>query len=213
MHQILIHVCISLDRHNDKYDLHPMYWFIWWYPAHNCAISQKKTFTILTNLLGCHHLVSPHRKSDDNEFEGRVSVSNISDPVSYFTVPSAEGNSILWPLSSWIDAISNRARNPGSHSLQWRHNERDAVSNHQTRDCLLNLLFRRRSKKASKLRVTGLCWGNSPVTGELPTQRASNAENVSIWWRHRVLGLLSCFPTLISSQSQVFENHLKIGHP
>ena len=32
--------------------------------------------------------------------------------------------------------------------------------------------------------VTGLCEGNSPVTGEFPTQRASNAENVSIWWRH-----------------------------
>ena len=29
-----------------------------------------------------------------------------------------------------------------------------------------------------------LCAGNSPVTGEFPTQRASNAENVSIWWRH-----------------------------
>ena len=28
--------------------------------------------------------------------------------------------------------------------------------------------------------------GNSPVTGEFPTQRASNAENVSIWWCHRV---------------------------
>ena len=27
-------------------------------------------------------------------------------------------------------------------------------------------------------------WGNSPVTGEFPTQRASNAEYVSIWWRH-----------------------------
>ena len=26
--------------------------------------------------------------------------------------------------------------------------------------------------------------GNSPVTGEFPAQRASNAENVSIWWRH-----------------------------
>ena len=25
---------------------------------------------------------------------------------------------------------------------------------------------------------------NSPVTGEFPTQRASNAENVSIWRRH-----------------------------
>ena len=45
---------------------------------------------------------------------------------------------------------------------------------------------RRRSKKTSKLRVTGLCEGNSPVTGEFPAQMASNAENVSIWWRHRV---------------------------
>ena len=43
---------------------------------------------------------------------------------------------------------------------------------------------RRRSKKTSKLCVTGLFVGNSPVTGEFPTQRASNAENVSIWWRH-----------------------------
>ena len=39
-------------------------------------------------------------------------------------------------------------------------------------------------KKTSKLRVTGLCAGNSPVTGEFPAQRASKAENVSIWWRH-----------------------------
>ena len=39
-------------------------------------------------------------------------------------------------------------------------------------------------KETSKLRVTGLCEGNSPVTGEFPAQRASNAENVSIWWRH-----------------------------
>ena len=46
-------------------------------------------------------------------------------------------------------------------------------------------LFRRESKKTSKLRVTGLCAGNSPVTGEFPAQMASNAENVSIWWRHR----------------------------
>ena len=68
--------------------------------------------------------------------------------------------------------------------LQWRHNERDGVSNHQHHDCLLNRLFRRRSKKTSKLRVTGLCAGNSPVTGEFPAQRASNAENVSIWWHH-----------------------------
>ena len=42
-------------------------------------------------------------------------------------------------------------------------------------------------KDISKLRVTGLCEGNSPVTGEFPAQMASNAENVSIWWRHHVL--------------------------
>ena len=71
--------------------------------------------------------------------------------------------------------------------LQWRHNERDGVSNHQPQGCLLNRLFRHRWKKTPKLRVTGLCEGNSPVTGEFPTQRASNAENVSIWWRHRVM--------------------------
>ena len=35
-----------------------------------------------------------------------------------------------------------------------------------------------------ELRVTGLCAGNSPGTGEFPTQMASNAEYVIIWWRH-----------------------------
>ena len=39
-------------------------------------------------------------------------------------------------------------------------------------------------KKNLKLRVTGLCVVNSPVTGEFPAQMASNAEKVSIWWRH-----------------------------
>ena len=53
-------------------------------------------------------------------------------------------------------------------------------------DCLLNRLFRRRSKKTSKLRVTGLCKGNLPVTGEFYAQRASKAEYASISWRHHV---------------------------
>ena len=69
-------------------------------------------------------------------------------------------------------------------SLQWRHNECDGVSNNQPHDCLLNRLYRRRSKKTSKLRDTGLCEGNPPLTGELPVQRGNDAENVSIWWRH-----------------------------
>ena len=76
-----------------------------------------------------------------------------------------------------------------SYTLRWRHNGRDGVSNHQPHHCLLNHLFRRRSKKTSKLRVTGLCAGNSSVTGEFPAQLASNAENVyksmiSMKWYH-----------------------------
>ena len=68
-------------------------------------------------------------------------------------------------------------------ALQLRHNGDDGVPNHQPHDCLLRL-FGCRSKKTSKLRVTGLCERNSPAIGEFPEQRACNAENVSIWWRH-----------------------------
>ena len=70
------------------------------------------------------------------------------------------------------------------NSLHKGHNGRDNVSNHQPHDCLLSRLFRRRSKKTSKLRATGLCAGNSPGTGEFPPQKGSNTENVSVWWRH-----------------------------
>ena len=59
--------------------------------------------------------------------------------------------------------------NPDS-TLQWRHNEPDSVSDHQPHGCLLNRLFRRRSQKTSKLRVTGLSAWNSPVTGEFPAK-------------------------------------------
>ena len=90
-----------------------------------------------------------------------------------------------------IRSSTNRKCHPGDlhcnfssgSSLQWRHNERDGVSNHRCIDCLLNRLFKRRSKKTSKLRVTGLCKGSSPVTDEFSAQKASNAENVSILWR------------------------------
>ena len=76
-------------------------------------------------------------------------------------------------------------------TLQWRHNEHDGIPDHQPHNCLLNRLFRRRSKKKSKLCVTGLFAGNSPVTSEFPTQRASNVENVSIRWRHHEI--LQCW--------------------
>ena len=64
-----------------------------------------------------------------------------------------------------------------SFPLQWRHDERLMM-------VYSTVYSSRRSQKTSKLRVTGLCVENSPVTGEFPAQRASNAENVPIWWRH-----------------------------
>ena len=90
--------------------------------------------------------------------------------------------------------LSQRHAQVRAYPLQWSHNEHDGVSKHQPHDCLLNRLFRRRSKKTSKLRVTGLCEGNSPVTGEFPAQRASNAENDSIWWRHHASKFLHYKP-------------------
>ena len=83
---------------------------------------------------------------------------------------------VLKGISEWVHLTFVWA-------LQWRHNERDDISNHQPYDCLLYRSIRRRWK-ISKLRVTDLFAGNSPVTGEFPAQKDSNAENVSIWWRH-----------------------------
>ena len=82
------------------------------------------------------------------------------------------GSACTQPMRSYsITSYFNSA-------LQWRQNGCDGVSNHQPHDCLLNRLFGRISKKISKARVTGLCAGNSPVSGEFPAQMASNAEFV-----------------------------------
>ena len=59
---------------------------------------------------------------------------------------------------------------PARKPLRWRHNDHAGVSNHQHHGCLLNRLFRRKSKKTAKLRVTNY-WincansnANKPIT-------------------------------------------------
>ena len=47
----------------------------------------------------------------------------------------------------------------GWMSLQWRHIGRYSVSNHQPHGCLLNRLFRRRSKKTSNSASLAFVWG------------------------------------------------------
>ena len=110
------------------------------------------------------------------DYSNSISINTKGDHILFTT----------WNIQSVIEYISQWP-NVVIILLLWRHNGCDGVSNHQPHDYLLNDLFR--SKKTPKLRVTGLGAGNSPVTGEFPAQRASNAENVSkisIWWRHHV---------------------------
>ena len=73
-------------------------------------------------------------------------------------------------------------------TLQWHNNGHNGVSNHQQLDSLSNYLLWPTSKKHQGSVLLALWEGNSPVTGEFPTQRASNAEKASIWWRHHKMG-------------------------
>ena len=83
-------------------------------------------------------------------------------------------------------------------ALQWHHDEHDCVSNHQPCDCLLNRLFRHRWKKITKFRVTGLCAGNSSVTGEFPvkwpvTRKMFSFDDVIMQfqaWNNYIVGLV-----------------------
>ena len=51
---------------------------------------------------------------------------------------------------------------------------------HLPLECLFNSLGRLTSNETWKLRITGPCEGNPPVTGGFPSQRVSNVEIVSI---------------------------------
>ena len=92
-----------------------------------------------------------------------------------FTVPQR-----MYVVISVERYHTNHVQN--TKALLQRHNECNGLLNHRHLDGLLKCLFR--SKKTSKLHVTGLFGGNPPVTGGFPSQRASNVENVSISWRH-----------------------------
>ena len=71
------------------------------------------------------------------------------------------------------------------YSITWRHNERDASQiTSLTIVCSQPFIQAQIKENIKYPRYWPLCAGNSPVTGEFPAQRASNAENVSIWWCH-----------------------------
>ena len=81
-------------------------------------------------------------------------------------------------------------------TLQWCHNGQDGVSNHQPHNCLLNHLFKAQIKENTKAPRHWPLYGECTGDGEFPTQRAGNAENVSISWCHHEVH--SCLPWRIS---------------
>ena len=88
----------------------------------------------------------------------------------------------------------------------WSDDDHDSVSNHQPHGCLLNRLFRQIKEKIKAPRHWPLC-GEFTGAGEFPTQRASCAENVSIWWRHhevRIDGLKHNICLLENGDSYTF---------
>ena len=94
------------------------------------------------------------------------------------------GSNRVGLIENWRQLILAQGHENMCKPLQWCHNERDRVSDHQPQDCSFHRLFRRRSKKTSKLCVPVSLWGEFTRRRWIPTQRVSNAENVSIWWRH-----------------------------
>ena len=112
----------------------------------------------------------------------------------------------LWELcilSGWSTFIC-------SATLLGRHNGRDGVSNRQPYDCLLSRLFRRRWRKTSNLRATGLCAGISPVTGDFPHKGPVTREMFPFddTIMNTVMCEISCHTRQCDSENRV--NHMTV---
>ena len=154
-----------------------MLWHLWW----TVDIHIQEQYMCSNMIEHYNHLTWPWRlKSPATRlFVQWLVNANITKVTKLRITDPSWGGSIVTHVRQCVKLVQK--------SLQWRHNWCDGVSIHLPHHCLLKRLLKRRSKKTSKLCVTGLCGGNSPVTGEFPAQMVSNAENVFIWWRHYVL--------------------------
>ena len=97
------------------------------------------------------------------------------------------------------------------HVLQWHHNEHDGISNHQRLDGLFNRLFRRRSKKISKLRITGL-WGGE-LTGDqwIPLTKGQLCENFLHLMTSSSIFLITCITVILTLCLRWFDNEVEYG--
>ena len=128
------------------------------------------------NFVQHHHHISNYMKEFYYILSLEINVWHASFPMYFFVFLCRRikfwnvcNNNVIIDLNFPGQEMSNLEMPRdllGSTALQWHHNGCDNVSNHRCLDYLLNRLFRRRSKKTSKLRVTGLCEGNSPMTSD-----------------------------------------------
>ena len=91
-------------------------------------------------------------------------------------------------------------------SLEWRHNEHDGVSNHQPHDCLLNRFFKAQINENMKVPRHWPLWVEFTVDRWFPAQRASNADNDPIWWRHHVPTVFKTFIDTIFFYNILWDN-------
>ena len=187
--------CMNIDHqalHNAEYQLNLCNWWQWGRCCithtteliHSPATSRTALISYIISMQ-CHHISVMYLKSPTTTLLFKNLFRLTTNKTSNATlVAFCEGNP---PLTGGFPSHRASYAENVPMSLRWRHNDHAGVSNHQPHGCLLNRLFSRKSKKTSKLRVTGLCAGNSPGIGEFPAQMASYAENVSIWWRHHVI--------------------------
>ena len=111
-----------------------------------------------------------------------------------------------WPLSVkqfwwiWIERIQQGCLNqPVSNKPQYKYMQNDekhyndvirsAMSSQITSVTIVysTVYSGADQRKYQSSASMAFCEGNPSVTGEFPAQRASNADHVSMWWRHRVL--------------------------
>ena len=142
-------------------------------PTHICVTQLIKTHVSanyrpsLFQIMACHLFGT---KQLSKRMVGNC-LLDVFNEISVNRSISIQGNSFQMVIYKMLAVfVSSSMSQRLTFTLQWRHNGRDGVSNHQPHQCLPNRLFGRKSKKTSKLRVTGLCAGNSPGTGEFPAQ-------------------------------------------
>ena len=184
----------DLRRHRAQYDINIIVWYIFSYlPTEKERQKQTEqweansflvfnTHQVYWNVLHWAYLCSLTEKCIAPTDEVRCNF--VSGSFKRYAYCHRYDQAMLNLLVSNWNQYQERKYTTKRYPLQWRHNDHDSVSNHQPHGCLLSRFIRAQIKENIKApRHWPLC-GEFTGPGDFPAQRASNAENVSVWWRH-----------------------------